>query len=94
MVKRKQQPDYWQLSARAAFDGERRGILLNVCHPTMEIYKQVILWGDESPNAGGQPRLFAERCASKIDRKLKDEGITIPNARIRIADLIEGKWSG
>ena len=94
MAKRKQQPDYWQLSTRAAFDGERRGILLDVCHPTMEIYKQVVLWGDESPNGNGQPRLFAERCASKLELKLKDEGIFIPDARNRIADLIEGKWPG
>jgi hypothetical protein len=94
MTKRKQHPDYWQLSARAAFDGERRGILLDVCHPTMGIYKQVILWGDEGPNGSGQPRLFAERCASRLERKLKDQGISIPDARKRIADLIEGKWFG
>ena len=94
MAKRKQHPDYWQLSTQAAFDGERRGIALYICHPTMEVFKQVVLWGDESPKGGGQSRLFAERCASRLDRKLKDEGVSIPDARKRIADLIEGKWSG
>jgi hypothetical protein len=93
MAKRKQQPDYWQLSTQAAFDGERRGIALYICHPTISL-QAVVLWGDESPEGGGQSRLFAERCASALDRKLKDEGVSIPDARKRIADLIEGKWLG
>ena len=92
--KRKQLSDYWQLSTQAAFDGERRGIALFISHPTMEVYKQIVLWGDETPKPGGQPRLFAERCASKLDRKLKAEGVSISDARKRIADLIEGKWVG
>jgi hypothetical protein len=86
------QSDYWQLSVRAAIDGERRGILLDVYHPTMQIYQQVIIWGGEVNQGRTTPRNFAERQAGKLARLLKEKGVSIPDSRSRIADLIEDKW--
>lgn len=85
------QSDYWQLSVRTAIDGERRGISLDVYHPTTQIYEQVIIWGGEVNQGRTTFRNFAERLAGKLERLLKEKGVSIPDGRTRIADLIEDR---
>lgn len=91
---KKRPRDDWQLSLQPDFDGDRRGMALFVFSPSLELAKRVTLWGDEMGHHVGLRRVFAEHCAIKLDRKLQEAGVTIPDARTRITDLVMSRWLG
>jgi hypothetical protein len=86
--------DDWQLSVQPARDANGPTIELFVFNPTLNIDKKFVLASGETGNMHGVAKRFAEHCAIKFERKLREAGIEIPGVRLRIAELMGERWSG
>jgi hypothetical protein len=90
--KSKTQGDLWQLSVRNFQQGGKRGTALEVYNPIDGTHNIVKLLGGEVSYKQPSPLNLPMRYAIAFERKLKEKGIDIPDARQRIYAVIKEKW--
>src|SRR5262245_52128595 len=91
--KSKKQKEFWQLSMRSINDEGKTGTALEIYHPIDGTHKVLeFIGGELSRNKPDSAEDLIHRWTIAIERKVKAEGVDIPDIRRRLKALIIQRW--
>ena len=91
--KSKKQNEFWQLSMRSINEEGKTGTALEIYHPIDGTHKVIEFIGFElSHNKPNSTEALIHRWTIAIERKVKAEGVDIPDIRQRIKAMIIQRW--